>query len=371
MSEDERIAVGIVGTSWWADAMYLPALATHPHARLAAVCGRDEQKARLIAARWNIPGVYAGYREMIERGGLDAVIVASANNTHYDITMAAVDEGLHVLCEKPLALTYDQARRMAEAADRQGIKHMVPFTYSYMPVMRYLKELVDGGYIGRPYHLNMRYYTGYGRNGAYLWRFDVGKAGSGAVGDIGSHFLYLARHFFGDVSAVTCRLGHAVSRPSLDPHGQPYEPADDMAALLLEFDSGAQGVIHVSTVAYEDTHFGQTHHVELHGSGGTLHGLCDWDTVQRVEGARQGEGPAHPLPIPGHIWNGARRDTVHNTYRDIFRTQNVMAREFISAIAENKPLRPNFHDGAYVQKLVECALLSHREGRRVAVGELP
>jgi predicted dehydrogenase len=370
MKPDERVAVGIVGTSWWADAMYLPALATHPHARLAALCGRDEQRAHQMAARWNIPAVYTDYRDMIERGGVSAVIVASANNSHYEITMEALDKGLHVLCEKPLAMTYDQARRMAEAADRRGVKHMVPFTYSYMPVMRYLKELVDGGYIGRPYHLNMRYYTGYGRESVYLWRFDIGKAGSGAVGDIGSHFLYLAQLFFGEVSAVTCRLGRAVERPPRDPHGQPYQQADDMAIVILEFQSGAQGVIHVSTVSYEDTHFGQTHHIELHGSGGTLHGVCDWDTVQRVEGARPGEGPAHPLPIPSHIWNHARRDTVHNTYRDIFRTQNVMAREFITAIVENKALRPNFHDGAYVQKLVACALLSDREGRRVTVDEL-
>src|SRR6476620_3316917 len=102
---------------------------------------------------------------------------------------------------------------------------MAPFTYSYGPTARYRKELIDGSYIGRPYHLNMRYYTGYGRESAYLWRFDVGKAGSGAVGDIASHFLYLAQLFFGNVLAVTCRLGRAVARPPLDPHGQPYQQA--------------------------------------------------------------------------------------------------------------------------------------------------
>jgi predicted dehydrogenase len=81
---------------------------------------------------------------------------------------------------------------MTETAERAGVVNMCPFTYSFMPFARYTKELVDSGYIGRPYHLNMRYFADYGRDGSYIWRFDLGEAGAGISGDLGSHWSYIA-----------------------------------------------------------------------------------------------------------------------------------------------------------------------------------
>ena len=200
--------------------------------------------------------------------------------------MRALQAGLHVLCEKPLAVNYSQAAEMATAAERAGIKHMVPFTYSFMPTARYIKELIDDGYLGQPYHLNMRYYNSYGREPKYLWRFDKRVAGAGAVADLGSHWLYLAQWFYGEITGVTCQLGRMVERPSRTPDGDSYEQTDDTAMLMLEFKNGAQGTIHVTSLAYEDTSFGQTHHMEFHGSEGTLFSFTDWDSVQRVSGRR-------------------------------------------------------------------------------------
>ena len=121
-----------------------------------------------MAATWDIPQVYTDFAEMIDQADLDAVVVATPNNTHYPITMRALGRGLHVLCEKPIALTYAQARDMAQTAANANLKSLVPFTYSFMPTARYLKELIDSGYIGAPYHLNMRYYTGFAREGDYI-----------------------------------------------------------------------------------------------------------------------------------------------------------------------------------------------------------
>ncbi len=364
---NQNITVGIVGTSWWSDAMYLPALQNHPAARVTAVCGRNPERAAAFAQRWHIPHVYTDIDDMLDSGHFEALIIASSNDSHYPITMKALAQDLHVLCEKPLALTYAQAAEMADFAQQKGVITMTPFTYSYMPTARYIKELIEQGYIGRPYHLNMRYYTGYGRaenvrpGQAYNWRFDVGKSGSGSLGDIASHFIYLATWYFGEVKAVSCKLGYMVERPSLDPQGQPYEVGDDTAILILEFANGAQGIIHATTVAYEDTPFGQTHHMEFHGSGGTLYCHIDWDTIQQVSGARQGEGAVRPLTIPDHIWGNVRRDTVHNTYKDIFRENDFMARGFISAIIENQPIHPDFQDGASIQKIIEAAQTSHKK----------
>lgn len=364
------VKVGIVGTSWWADSMHLPALQHHPHAELVAICGRNLDNAQMIADRWAIPRVYTDWEKMIADGSLDALIVSTANDTHYPISMKAMQAGLHVLCEKPIALTYPQAREMADFAAQNNIKTLVPFTYSYMPTTRYLKELIEDGYIGKPYHLNLRYYTGYARRGEYQWRFDKGISGGGVVGDLGSHFMFIAEMLYGRIQSISCLLGYHVPRPKVNSSGQPYEIADDSALITLQFENGAQGSIHVTAVCYEDTPFGQTHHMEFHGSDGTLYMFTDWDKIQRVSGARQGEGMIKDLPIPDHIWNGARRDTVHNTYRDIFRQQELMTRQFITGILDNLPQKPDFADGARIQRLIAAAQKSHHERRWVEVEEI-
>jgi predicted dehydrogenase len=363
------VKIGIVGTSWWTDSMYMPALTNHPDADVRAIVGRNLDHAREFAEQWRIPHVYASLEELLANETMDAILIVSSNKHHYAMAMTAIEHGLHVLCEKPLAMNYTEAIRMTEAADKAGVKTMVPFTYRFMPTARYLKELMEQGYIGKPYHLNMRYYTGYGRDGKYMWRFDLDESGSGVVGDLGTHWLYLADWFYGEIKAVSAMLGYHVRR---DPHpaGRHYELGDDSAVMMLEFENGARGVLHVSSVAYEETPFGQTHHMEFHGSGGTLYSFTDWDKTQSVSGAREGEGAIHDLPIPDHIWGAARRDIVHDTYKDVFRDQDFMARGFVSAIAENTSVEPSFRDGARIQRYLEAALLSAREGRRVEMNEI-
>ena len=367
MMTSNTVSVGVVGTSWWADAMHLPAIASHPQARAVAICGRNRKNAQSIADSWDIPQVYTDYNEMIDAADLDAVIIATPNSTHYPIAMKAMRAGLHILCEKPIALSYAQALEMAAAAKAKAIKTLVPFTYSFMPTARYLKELIDGGYLGAAYHLNMRYYTGFARDGDYRWRFDRKIAGSGVLGDLGSHFLYLAEWFFGSISAINCRLGFSVPRPPVDPDGNPYDIADDSCMLTLEFADGALGMIHCTALCYEDSPFGQTHHMEFHGSDGTLYSFIDWDRIQQVKGARVGEGMVRDLTIPEHIWGGARRDTVHNTYRDIFRSGDFMIRAFINGIINDIEVSPNFEDGARIQRLLSAAAHSHETGGRVVV----
>lgn len=365
-----EVSIALIGSSWWVDAMYLPALQQHPQARLAAICGRREKATNDMADRWNIPGRYTDVGNMLHAEKLDAVIIATANDSHYAYTMQALERGLHVLCEKPLALSYQQAKTMADVAKSKGLVTMTPFTYSFMPSIRYIKELIDGGYIGKPYHLNMRYYSSYGRNSNYIWRFDKAIAGSGAIGDIGSHFIYIAYALFGEVEGVFARLDTLVDRAKTTTEGDSYAVADDTAMLILKFKNGAQGSIHASTIAYEVTAFGQIHQLECYGSEGSLRSFTDWDTVQDLQGARVGQGPVKPLEIPPHIWGKARRDTVHNTYRDIFRQEGFMTQEFISAIAEKRSSFPSFQEGAYVQKILEAALKSDVEKRWVELAEI-
>ena len=244
-----KVRIGIAGTSRWADAMYLPALASHPLADLRGIVGGSRpEHTREFAAKWGIPGAFDSLEDMLAAEQLDALLVLTNNKTHYPLVMQAIEAGLHVLCEKPLGLHAREAREMAEAAERRGLTTMVPFTYRFMPTNRYAKELVDTGWLGRPHHLNMRYYTGYGRSGDYMWRFDVGEAGSGVSGDLGAHWVYLARWFFGEIDAVTAVYTHLVPRAPR-PDGVPFEAADDSALMILEFANGATGSLHVTSLA--------------------------------------------------------------------------------------------------------------------------
>ena len=219
--------------------------------------------------------------------------------------MAGLERGLHILCEKPLGMSAREAREMTEAAERAGVTTMTSFTYRFMPANRYLKALVDEGYIGRPYHLNLRYYSGYGRSGEYAWRFDVGESGGGVSGDLASHWGDHARWLFGEIEAVTAVFSYVVPRGPR-PDGAPFEVGEDAAMLLLEFESGARGSIHVTSLAYEPGPFGHRQEMDLHGSDGTLRLLNDWLTVQRIDGSRPGEPVTHELPIPDELFAGAR-----------------------------------------------------------------
>jgi predicted dehydrogenase len=352
------ISVGLIGTSWFSDVLYLPALNEHPDGKITAICGRNRARAQELADKWHIPHVYTDYNALIESGHVQALIIATPNDLHYPITVKALEFGLHVLCEKPLALNYREAKHMADLAEQKGVKQFVPFTWSFMPTFRYLKALVDSGYIGKPYHLNMRWYMDFWRGSDYMWRMDKAKAGSGALGDLGSHYLYLADWLFGKISSVSCQLGQLGQHPKVDLEGKPFEQTDDTAVLMLQFENGAKGVLDLSVVAYKEN---GKHDVQLHGSDGTLHGVIDGNTVQQVTGAKAGEDVLQILPIPDPIWGGARQGNFMETFEDVFRKQDFMARDFISSIAANRPVKPDFRDGAYIQRVIDAAIKSDQE----------
>lgn len=366
----DKVRIGVAGTSWWADAMYLPAISTHPLADIRAISGGSRpEHTREFAAKWNIPHAYDSVDEMLAAEPLDALLVLTPNNSHYAITKAGLERGLHVLCEKPVGMTSAEARELADLAAAKGVTSMVPFTYKNMPGMRYLKELVEQGYIGDPYHLNMRYFAGYGRDGKYMWRYDLDVAGAALSGDLGSHLAYYAYWLFGPVESVTAEFGLNVPR-ELRPDGSDYRRGEDSAIILLRFANGATGNLHVSSVAYEPSSFGQLHGIELHGSGGTLHHVNDWNALQVVSGAQNGEAAVHDLPIPDHCWGGAPRDNAHETYKHVFRHQDTQARAFISAVAAGQPVYADLADGLHIQRIVDASVISAREGRRVTLAEL-
>jgi predicted dehydrogenase len=354
----KTVRVGIVGTSWWTDAMYLPALADHPHAQVTAVCGRTESTASDLARLWNVPHVFTDWAAMFASGTVDAVIVATPNDTHYEITMAALALGLPVLCDKPIATNAGDALAMAEAASRADVATMVPFTYRYMPTQQLVKRVIDSGDIGTPRHLNLRYYTGYARDGAYAWRFDRDRAGSGVIGDLGSHWIDMARWFLGEVVAISATALHHVERAPR-PDGTPYQPTEDHGIIMTRHVNGAIAILEVSAVSTEGSPFGQKHELNLHGTDGSIEAVNDWDSVQEVRLLRSSSAGLHEVvPFPPEMIDGLPMHHVGDTYRTVFRRTNTMTRAWATAIAEGARCTPDMADGARVQQLLDAAMVS-------------
>ncbi len=353
------VRIGVFGTSWWADAMYLPAIESHPDGKAVAACGRDAERADRFADTWSIPGRFTDPQSMLDEAALDAVVIATPNNTHYELAMAAIEAGLHVLCEKPLAMNTAEAEAMAEAAAEHRAITLVPFTYHYMPVNRWVRQLVADGYIGRPLHVNLRYYSSFGHDPRYSWRFDPDVAGTGIIGDLGSHWIHLARWLLDDVETSISATSTAFVEREARPDGSTYEPLEDSVAMTVRYRSGAYGVLQTSAVCWEGGPFGHSHHLDLHGDDGTIYARCDWDRTQEVRGLKRGSTEVpRVLPIPDDIWGGVRRDRVHDTYRDVFRSTDAMTRAWISAVAAGRPVQPDFAEGLAVQRVIDAAAAS-------------
>jgi len=302
LSIPEELRVGVIGASKYSELRHLPALGSDPRVRTAAICDLDLVRANEMARKFSIPLVTDDYRKAIDEGDLDAVLVVTPDDTHHAITMKALDSHLHVLCEKPLAFNSGQAREMYEGAEVAGVRHMTFFTFRWLPQYVYLKELIDGGYLGRVYDCYLTLFTSSGRGGGYSWRYDR-RYGNGVLSEYGAHMIDLARWLVGDITGVNANLRMFLNRKR--PDGGVLDPTNDSAMLALEFAGGAQGVIQVGSLAFIGAK-DMDQRITLHGEKGTLEVRATF-TVAEIWGAREGEGEFAVLPTPGRIMEKADR----------------------------------------------------------------
>jgi predicted dehydrogenase len=295
---------------------------------------------------------------MLHQGNLDAVIVAVPDDLHYPMTMVAMDAGLHVLCEKPMAYSLEQAKAMLAKAESAGVKHMTCFTYRWLPQFRYLQRLVEEDYIGKVYNANFMYVADYARNASYQWKYDR-QHGLGTLGDLGSHMIGMAHWIVGDIARVQANLRVRINKPH--PEGRSYEPANETADLMVQFADGALGTIYLTAVANQGDR-GQVHQIVLHGEKGTLELESDWARYT-VRGIHNDEKTLHALPIPEDILQGVDQNTSGwDQLFKIFTQQSVGTRLFIDSILADKPITPSFRDGMKAMAVIEGAFESDRTG---------
>jgi predicted dehydrogenase len=358
----ERIRIGVIGTSGYAKIL-LTILSACEDAEVAAICGRTRSRADALAGEYQIAQVFTDYEQMIKNGRLDAVIIASPDDLHYPMTMAALKAGLHVLCEKPMASTVDQAQQMLEAAEEASVKHMIMFSWRWMPHYQYLYRLVADGYVGQGYHYHYRFLGNQARTTEYTWQLDERRA-NGALGYLGSHMVDMALWINGDISSVSAHMASFSKRTA--PDGIAISSASESALLAVEFVGGAQGMIHASTVAHIAAR-GSEHYVTLHGAAGTL-GL-EWYREGAaakgvIRGCRHDETEYQTLAIPNDCLQGIEASDIIA----IFQNHLIGPRLFVDAIQRDYKPEPSFAQGVKVQQVLNAAMESHQTGQRVYIG---
>jgi len=358
-----QIGVAIVGCGGIALQNHLPGLALCPNTRVTALCDNDPGTLQRAVQQTGIKVSSTNYGEIVTRDDVQAVIIATPNVTHAPIALAAISAGKHVLCEKPIAMTYTEALQMYRAAETKGVRHMTAFTYRFVPAMRYLAHLVNSGALGTPYHFRSCRLQDWGER-ALGWRQVAKLAGTGELGDMLSHRVDFAHSLFGRMNRLVASLKRFIDVRQ----GQPSD-LDDWATIISEFANGATGALESSKLATgRNESWRSRDYVELNGSAATYVFATErWNELQ--VGKPGGPG-LETITIPKEFFKvpGAPRDVSVGDPLVTFRyDQNF---EFIDAILNQRPCVPSFADGARAQAVTDAAVLSSRDRRWVDVPEL-
>lgn len=250
----DRVRVGIVGSGYIAgahSAAYRTVAGTYPdvprHVELVAAADVDAARADDLARSWGWARSTTDWREVTRADDVDLVDVCVPNAFHAEIACDALAHGKHVICEKPIANTVDNARAMAVAARDAGRVAQVCFYYRLWPAISWAAELVASGELGRVRHFRGWMLQDYAADPRHDlgWRARLAESGAGALGDLGSHIIDIARHLCGEITAVSATTRELVDRVT------PTPGVDDLVSMIVDIDGGpasggAGGVIEAS-----------------------------------------------------------------------------------------------------------------------------
>ena len=256
--------VGIIGLGF--GRAHIPAFQSQG-CEVVAVCQRDQKVAREIATRYGVSGVFERWQDMLEQTRPDIVVIASPPAIHRDIAVAALEAGAHVLCEKPLAMTAEEGREMIAAAQRTKRTAMTSFNWRYIAAMQRLHTMAEAGFLGRVFHINVRWMGARGADeeAPITWRMDRAQAGHGAMGDMGVHVIDLIRWSFGEFKQLTAQAGIAYPGRTV-PGTSKIVDSEDFCTVTAELVSGAHLNLFTSRAARGTAE--QT--LEVYGAAGAL-----------------------------------------------------------------------------------------------------
>jgi predicted dehydrogenase len=373
---ESRIGVGVVGYGFMGTMhsnayLKIPYSFASPSAipRLRALCGRNATKAEEVARRLGYMGWCSNWKELMLDPEIQIVDVCTPDNEHCAPSISAAEAGKHVICEKPLAMTVAEARSMAEAVKKAGVKNMLCHNFRFFPAVRLARDLIDKGLLGTIYHFRAVYLQEYGHDPDApvedCW-YAIGTK-SGALLGIGSHIIDAARFLVGEIRSISGLLKtYNLSRKTRAGKTERVS-ADEANFALVEFDSGAIGTLESSCVA---TGHKNEQIWEINGSKGSMRfNLEDPSHLQVYTDKAMQEirgfasvsvtEPGHPLQItylPAGFdtgWEYGHVNALHH---------------FIDCVANDKPVAPygaTFEDGYRIQVIMKALADSSASGRKV------
>jgi predicted dehydrogenase len=326
---------------------------------MKVICGRNEAAVRAAAGKLGWEEWSTSWEQVVKRKDIDLVDVSTPGDSHMSIAVAAAKAGKAVFCEKPLANTLAEAKKMLAAVEKSGVPHMICHNYRKAPAVALAKQLITEGTLGTIYHFRGTYLQDWIVDSKFplTWRLDRSKAGSGAMGDLASHVTDLSRFLVGEIVEVSATLQTFIKERPLEdnPKKSGKVTVDDASLALVRFENGAIGTIEATRLAPGRKNYNR---FEINGSNGTLAfnlermnelELYLRNDPQYIQGFRtimvtEGGG-AHPYVgawwPPGHII-GYEHTFVHTVY------------ELMQAISRNQVPSPSFVDGVRNQAVMDA-----------------
>ncbi len=336
---------------------------------LKAICARDGEKASAFAAQWGYDSVETDWRNLVARPDIDLIDIASPNDTHAEIAIAAAGAGKMVLCEKPLGRNAAEAERMVKTLEKAGTANMVWYNYRRVPAVSLAKQLIDEGRLGRIFHYRAKFLQDWTiskdlpQGGAALWRLDVNVAGSGVTGDLLAHCIDTALWLNGPIDQVTAMTETFIKERKHNLTGKVEKVGiDDASAFLARFSNG-------SLATFEATRYARGHKAlytfEINGEHASifwdlhdLHRLQFFD--HRDEGRLRGWRSVHITdgdhPYMKHWWVPGLQIGYEHTFI------HQMA-DFLQGLGEGKPVAPSFREALATDYVSDAVLRSAASGR--------
>jgi len=331
---------------------------------LKTICARNADRAQAFAANWGYESAETDWRRLVDSPEIDLIDIASPNDTHAEIAIAAAKAGKIVMCEKPLGRNAAEAEAMVSAVESAGVPNMVWYNYRRVPAVTLAKQLIDRGKLGKIFHYRAKFLQDWTissdlpQGGEGLWRLDVAVAGSGVTGDLLAHTIDTAMWLNGsidEVSAVTETFIKA-RKHTLTGNVEPVG-IDDASLFLARFTNG-------SLATFEATRYARGHKalytLEINGEHASiiwdlhdLHRLQWFD--HRDEGPLRGWRSIHITdrdhPYMGHWWVPGLQIGYEHTFIH-------QAADFLTALADGKPASPTFREGMLTDDVTDAVLES-------------
>ena len=336
---------------------------------LKAVCARDGGKVKAFSEKWGYESFETDWRKLVARPDIDLIDIATPNNSHAEIAIAAAKAGKMILCEKPLSMDGKQGEQMVKAIEKAGVPNMVWYNYRRVPAVTLAKQLIDEGRLGRIFHYRAKFLQDWTiskdlpQGGAGLWRLDVKAAGSGVTGDLLAHCIDTAIWLNGSIGSVTAMTETFVKERQHNLTGKVEKVGiDDACAFLARFANG-------SLATFESTRYARGHKAlytfEINGEHASifwdlhdLHRLQYFDhrDVSKLRGWRSIHVTDGDQPYMKQWWVPGLQIGYEHTFVH-------QVADFLEGLDAKDRAHPNFRDALETQYVCDSVLKSARSGK--------